>query len=157
MSDLEQELKAELVTHLDLSGFCLVAAGTAVQDTLNQMRDHNVNVCMVTAGERLAGIFTDRDVLSRVATQNERLNQPIDQVMTPDPITVGPETSAAAALWLMDAKGIRNLPVVGDDGRILGAMTHQAVIRYLAARYPIEVQNRPPNPEQFPRKQEGGD
>lgn len=157
MSDLEQELKAELVTHLDLSGFCLVTAGTAVQDALNQMRDQNVNVCMVTAGERLAGIFTDRDVLSRVATQNELLNQPIDHVMTPDPITVGPETSAAAALWLMDAKGIRNLPVVGDDGRILGAMTHQAVINYLAARYPIEVQNRPPHPEQFARKPEGGD
>ena len=32
-----------------------------------------------------------------------------------------------------------------------------AVINYLAARYPIEVLNRPPRPDQFPRKQEGGD
>ncbi len=154
---LEQELKTEQVTHLDLTGFCMVASGTAVQDALNEMRQHNVNVCIVTAGEHLAGIFTDRDVLSRVATHNDLLMQPIDTVMTPDPITIGPETSAAAALWLMDAKGIRNLPVVDEDGRILGAMTHQAVIHYLAARYPIEVQNRSPNPEQFPRKPEGGD
>jgi CBS domain-containing protein len=120
------------------------------------MRQQNVNMCMVTTGERLTGIFTDRDVLSRVAAQAEVLTQPIDTVMTPNPITVGPETSAAEALWLMDEKGIRNLPVVTADGRILGAMTHQAVINYLAARYPIEVQNRPPHPEQFPRKPEGG-
>ncbi|HRQ39254.1 MAG TPA: CBS domain-containing protein [Chloroflexota bacterium] len=154
---LEQELKIEQVTHLDLTGFCMVTSGTAVQDALTQMRHKNVNVCMVTAGEQLAGIFTDRDVLGRVASHPELLVQPIDAVMTPDPITIGPETSAAAALWLMDAKGIRNLPVVDEDGRVLGAMTHQAVIRYLAARYPIEVQNRPPHPEQFPRKPEGGD
>ncbi len=154
---LEQELKAEQVVHLDLTGFCLVAAGTAVQEALNQMREQQVNVCMVTTGDKLAGIFTDRDVLSRVAPHPETLAQPIETVMTADPITIGPETSAAAALWLMDAKGFRNLPVVGEDGRILGAMTHQAVIRYLAARYPIEVQNRPPHPEQFPRKPEGGD
>ncbi len=154
---LEQELKKEQVAHLDLTGFCLVAADTAVQDALNQMRNQQVNVCMVTAGEQLVGIFTDRDVLSRVATQQGVLSQPIETVMTTNHITVTPETSAAAALWLMDAKGIRNLPVVEADGRILGAMTHQAVIRYLAARYPIEVQNRPPNPEQYPRKPEGGD
>lgn len=154
---LEQELKTEQVTHLDLTGFCMVASGTAVQDALNEMRRQNVNVCMVTAGEKLAGIFTDRDVLSRVSTQPNVLSQPIETVMTADPITIGPETSAAAALWLMDAKGFRNLPVVDADGRILGAMTHQAVIHYLAARYPIEVQNRPPHPEQFPRKPEGGD
>ncbi|NJN54003.1 MAG: CBS domain-containing protein [Anaerolineae bacterium] len=155
--NLEHELKSEQVAHLDLSGFCLVAAGTAVQDTLQQMRQQNSTVCMVTNGGRLTGIFTDRDVLSRVASQNEVLSQPIESVMTRDPITVGPETSAAAALWLMDEKGIRNLPVVEADGRILGAMTHQAVIHYLAATYPIEVQNRPPHHEQFPRKQEGGD
>lgn len=154
---LEQELKAEQVVHLDLTAFCQVEAGTAVQDALTEMRHKNVNVCIVTAGEKLTGIFTDRDVLSRVANNSELLMQPIDTVMTADPITIGPETSAAAALWLMDAKGIRNLPVVDEDGRILGAMTHQAVIHYLAARYPIEVQNRPPHPEQFPRKPEGGD
>jgi CBS domain-containing protein len=154
---LEQELKSEQVTHLDLSGFCLVAVGTAVQDALAQMRHQKVNVCMVTAADRLAGIFTDRDALSRVAPHAELLTQPIETVMTADPITVGPETSAAAALWLMDAKGIRNLPVVGEDGRILGAMTYQAVIKYLAARYPIDVQNRPSRPEQFPRRREGGD
>jgi hypothetical protein len=35
-------------------------------------------------------------------------------------------------------------------------MTHQSIIHYLASRYPVEVQNQPPRPDQFPRKAEGG-
>ncbi|MCA9899094.1 MAG: CBS domain-containing protein, partial [Anaerolineales bacterium] len=77
-------------------------------------------------------------------------------IMTANPVTVTPDTSAADALWLMDEKKFRNLPVVGRDGKIRGNMTHQAVISFLAARYPVEVLNRPPRPDQFPRKQEGG-
>jgi hypothetical protein len=56
----------------------------------------------------------------------------------------------------MDENHFRNLPVIKADGEILGDMTHQAVIAYLAARYPVEVLNRPPKPDQFPRKPEGG-
>jgi CBS domain-containing protein len=128
------------------------------------MREQQVNVCLVTEGDTLKGILTDRDVLTKVANHPETLDQPIETVMTANPITVGPETSAAQALWLMDQYGFRNLPVVGGDGdpeaasgRVLGVMTHQAVINYLAARYPIEVLNRPSQPDQFPRKREGGD
>jgi len=154
---LEQELKSEKVTHLNLTGFCIVDSGTAVHETLGYMRQNKVNVCLVTENHSLIGIFTDRDVITKVAAQPDTLNQPIDSVMTADPISIKPDTTAANALWLMDDKGFRNLPVVGDDGRVVGNMTHQSVINYLAARYPVEVQNRPPRPDQFPRKQEGGD
>ncbi|MCP4360326.1 MAG: CBS domain-containing protein [Chloroflexi bacterium] len=154
---LKHELKAEQVAHLDLTEFCQVVSGTAVRDALTQMRRQKVNVCLVTVGNDLKGVFTDRDVMVRVATHSETLDQPIDEVMTADPITIRPTMSAAEALWLMDDKGFRNLPVVGDDGRLLGSMTHQAVINYLAARYPVEVLNRPPRPDQVSRKQEGGD
>lgn len=154
---LEQELRTEQVSHLDLSGFCQVASGTAVRDVLRQMRDHKVNVCLIMDGNSLIGIFTDRDALNKVASHPETGEQPIETVMTTNPIVANPKMSATEALWLMDENGFRNLPVVGDDGRVLGTMTHQAVINYLAARYPIEVLNRPSNPDQFARRREGGD
>ena len=56
----------------------------------------------------------------------------------------------------MDENHFRNLPIVDKDGRLLGNMTHQAIIRYLADRYPVEVLNRPIDPELFPRRAEGG-
>ena len=84
------------------------------------------------------------------------LERPVDEVMTTDPITVGPDASAADALRLMERNHFRNLPIVDGNGRLLGIMTHQAIIDYLADRYPVEVLNRPIDPERFPRKAEGG-
>jgi CBS domain-containing protein len=120
------------------------------------MRQSKTNVCLITNGNHLSGILTERDVLTKVATTPENLDVPVDEIMTPDPITVTPNVSAADALWLMDNKKFRNLPVIDEFGKIIGNMTHQAVISFLASRYPVEVLNRPPHPDQFPRKQEGG-
>lgn len=154
---LEHELNTEQVSHLDLSAFCQVVGGTAVREALHQMREHKVNVCLVIEETGLKGILTDRDVLFKVVAHPEMLDQPVEKVMTANPVTISPHSSAAKALWLMDEKGFRNLPVVEADGRVLGAMTHHAVIHYLAARYPVEVLNRPPQPDQFARRREGGD
>ncbi len=153
---LKQELTNERVAHLDLSKFCHIASGTAVRQALAEMRQNKTNVCLVSQRNELVGILTERDIMAKVATTPENLNQSVDEIMTPNPITVKPDSSAADALWLMDDKKFRNLPVVDDQGNIVGNMTHQAVISFLAARYPIEVLNRPPRPDQFPRKQEGG-
>ncbi|HEX6386642.1 MAG TPA: CBS domain-containing protein [Anaerolineae bacterium] len=153
---LEQELQAEKVAHLDLSGFCQLSSGTTVRDGLEKMRQAGHNVALVIDNNNLIGVFTDRDVLRKVATAPKTWDQPVDEVMTPNPVTVSPDSSAADALWLMDDRHFRNLPVVHQDGTILGNMTHRAVIEYLAARYPVEVLNRPLRPDQFPRKAEGG-
>ncbi len=153
---LKHELMSERVAHLDLSKFCQVPGGTAVHAALAEMRQSNTNVCLITQGNHLSGILTERDVLTKVATAPENLDVPVDEIMTRDPITVTPNVSAADALWLMDNKKFRNLPVIDEFGKIKGNMTHQAVISFLAARYPVEVLNRPPRPDQFPRKQEGG-
>ncbi len=153
---LKQELMNESVAHLDLSRFCQIVSGTAVRQTISEMRQRKTNVCLITSGSQLVGILTERDVLTKVAAMPENLDKPVDNIMTANPITVSPNSSAADALWLMDDKKFRNLPVVDEGGKIVGNMTHQAVISFLAARYPIEVLNRPPRPDQFPRKQEGG-
>ena len=153
---LESELRSERVSHLRLSGFTAVPVVTSVRDALDQMRTDGNTVCLVTQQRRLVGIFTERDVLRRVVEKQGVLDAPISTVMTADPISVGPEASAASALRLMEKHHIRNLPVVDASGQIVGSMTHMAVIDWLAAHYPVEVLNRPPDPERFPRKAEGG-
>jgi len=154
---LEQELQAENVSHLDLSGFSQVASGTTIREAIARMRAGRHNVCLVTAEDKLIGIFTDRDVLRKVVASPEVLDNPIDSVMTQNPITIKPDASAARALRLMDDNHFRNVPAVDDDGTVVGSMSHLAIVNYLATRYPIEVQNQPPRPDQFPRKAEGGD
>ena len=154
---LEQELQNEQVSHLDLSGFSQVVTGTTVRETIAKMRAERHNVCLITADEKLIGIFTDRDVLRKVAAHPEVLDDEIDSIMTQNPITINPDASAATALRMMDDNHFRNVPAVDAKGNIVGSMTHLAIVNYLATRYPIEVQNQPPRPDQFPRQAEGGD
>ena len=163
--NLQTDLKTEHVNHLDVSGVSLVPSGTSIRDTLAQMRADRKVVCLVLdsdrqpddeGGTRLVGIFTERDVMRKVIDAEEILDRPVDEVMTPNPITIGPDTPAADALRLMDENHFRNLPIIDRDGRLLGNMTHQAIIQYLADRYPVEVLNRPIDPERFPSKAEGG-
>ena len=160
--NLQTDLKTEHVSHLDVSGVSLVSAGTSIRDTLAQMRADRKVVCLVLEqpddgrGTQLAGIFTERDVMRKVIDTQNMLDRPVDDVMTPNPITIGPDTAAADALRLMEENHFRNLPIVDQDGNLLGNMTHQAIIQYLADRYPVEVLNRPIDPERFPSKAEGG-
>ena len=168
--NLQSDLKTEHVSHLLVSGFSKVSTGTSIRVTLAQMRADRQVVCLVvdnrgaSAGGQtddesriqLVGIFTERDVMRKVIDAPGVLDKPVDEVMTRNPITIGPDASAAEALRLMDENHFRNLPIVDKDGRLLGNMTHQAIIQYLAARYPVEVLNRPIDPERFPSRAEGG-
>lgn len=153
---LRDELKSEQVDHLDLTNFSQVRSGTSVKDVVSRMRKDGVNVCLIVEGGRLLGIFTDRDVLHKVVATPETWNEPIDSIMTPEPISISTDAAAADALWLMDEKSIRHLPAVDDSGNLAGNMTHQTIIGYLAGRYPIEILNLPPQPEQYPEQVEGG-
>ncbi len=154
--DLKEDLVTEQVNHMDLSGFCFVESGSTVRQAVKNMRQENVNVCLVRAQDELVGIVTDRDVLRKVAVHSEVWDKSVNSVMTPNPITIDQSASAADALWLMDEKRIRNLPAVDKSGKVVGNMTHQSIINYLAARYPTEILNLPPNPNQFPDQVEGG-
>jgi signal-transduction protein with cAMP-binding, CBS, and nucleotidyltransferase domain len=154
--NLKEDLHTEQVTHLDLNAFCQVESTSTVKEVVEMMRAENVNVCLIMEKGILSGILTDRDVLRRIAAHPEKWAEPVTTVMTPSPITIDPSASAAEALWLMDEKRIRNLPAVDGMGKVVGNMTHQAIINYLAARYPIEILNLPPRPDQIPEQVEGG-
>jgi CBS domain-containing protein len=153
---LENELKTERVSHLDLSGYSAIESGTPMTAVLDKLRADHRHVALVIGGGRLIGILTDRDIMRKVAPHPNALKSSVDVIMSRDPITVHPNTSAAEALRLMTEHHFRNLPVVDERGAIKGVMTHQAIIDFLSARYPEEVLNRPMSPDRFPRRAEGG-
>ena len=139
-----------------IDGVVLVTSGTTVRDAVAKMCDERVNVCLITSDGRLVGILSERDVLHKISDAPQLWDEPVDVVMTPDPITIGLDASVADALWLMNEKNIRSLPAVRKSGEIAGNMTYRALIDYLAARYPIEVLNLPPRPDQVAENVDGG-
>jgi CBS domain-containing protein len=72
---------------------------------------------VVMQGSFLAGIVTERDVLRAAASGHDLRDSAVSEWMTPDPQSLGPESSPEEAAQIMLLHGFRHLPVV--DGRHL--------------------------------------
>jgi CBS domain-containing protein len=99
------------------------------QDTVRAaadlMKARKCGSVLITAGEALIGIFTERDVVFRVVAEGrDPTKTRLSEVMTANPVTVAPHEPAISALRLMEDSGFRHLPVV-DDGRILGVVSRR--------------------------------
>jgi CBS domain-containing protein len=80
------------------------------------------SVLVVDDRKVLCGIFTGRDAVRVLATRVNVASTTLAQSMTPDPVTIAPDSRAIDALRLMSNKGFRHLPVV-EDGKIWGVVS----------------------------------
>ena len=105
-----------------------------------EMDRHHVGAILVMEGGRIAGIFTERDVLSRVvAADLDPSTTPIERVMTRDPITVASSTTVEEVMALFTNKRFRHLPVV-DDGRLVGLVSIGDVLRRMVDSHRHEAE-----------------
>ena len=107
-----------------------VTPDETVQLAIMRMLEENVGSVAVCEGNRLVGIFTERDVL-RLAGENTELQElRIGDVMTRRVLTVSPDDDILAAGALMAERRIRHLPVV-QDGMVMGIVGLRDVTRSL--------------------------
>jgi CBS domain-containing protein len=93
-------------------------------------------VVVLDATDRMAGIFTERDVMTKVvAAHRDPDTTTLAEVMTPSPDTIGPDDTAAEALDMMRKRGYRHLPVV-EGGRLIGMVS----VRDLYATALVELE-----------------
>lgn len=87
---------------------------------------------LVLERDVLAGIFTSRDFLNRIAADRRDPQQvTLGDVMTPTPRTLRPRDPVAFAINWMAIEGFRNVPIVDDAGGVLGVLTVWDVMRHL--------------------------
>lgn len=96
---------------------------TTVGEAAKLMADSGGSAVVVIENEALVGIFTERDAVFRViAQERDPRTTRLDEVMTPAPMTVGPDRSFGYALQLMHEHGFRHVPVV-EDGKPVGIVS----------------------------------
>jgi CBS domain-containing protein len=89
-----------------------------VFDVASLMVQHNIGAVPVLRDGELAGIFTERDLMSRVvAAGKDPARTTVSQVMTEDPLTVAPNDPLETCMTLMKRHGFRHVPVC--SGRVL--------------------------------------
>jgi CBS domain-containing protein len=114
-----------------------------------ELMSREVHDCvLIVDGDQLRGIFTSRDFLNRIAA---RRGDPraiaLGSVMTRSPRTLRPRDGIAFAINWMAIEGFRNVPIVDDDGRVLGVLTIWDVMRHLERIFDeIDATPRPTPP-----------
>lgn len=119
-----------------------IAEDHSVLDAAHTMNEHRIGALVVTRGERVVGIFTERDILNRVvAAERDPQQTLVRDVMSAPVACCTPETTREECRAAMRSRRLRHLPVVQDD-RLIGIVSigdvlesveedHVATIRYL--------------------------
>jgi CBS domain-containing protein len=129
---IERNLMENTVEVLQPRQPVTVRTTTTIQDAIQTMLAHNIGALLVVDKDgKLLGIFSERDLLTKVAGQHEHYAElPVAQFMTKDPETVTTEATLTFALHKMDIGGYRHLPIV-TDGRPSGVVSVRDMLRHI--------------------------
>lgn len=125
----------------------VLGAGASVLDALRlmQQRRHGA-VVVVDDARKVVGIFTERDVLYKVAgTGIDPARARLREHMTPDPVVLHAGDPIGLALNKMSIGGYRHVPIVDGTGAPVGMLALKDVGRFLAEFFPEAAVNLPPD------------
>ncbi|MCH8966578.1 MAG: CBS domain-containing protein [Planctomycetes bacterium] len=132
-----------------------IGVDQSVGDAISLMQDRNIGCVVVTKDGKPAGIFTERDVLTKVLGGDIPLTAPIVDLMTSSPQVIQESSSVADVIRCMHGGGFRHLPVVDGDGALRGVVSVKRIVEYLVEHFPSAVFNLPPDPGQTQLAREG--
>jgi CBS domain-containing protein len=102
-----------------------------VLEALQAMSDHNVGAMPVLEGQRLLGVFSERDYARKIVLKGRHSNDtPVREVMTREVVTVGPDETLENCMCLMNEKHIRHLPVV-EEGNLVSHFSIRDLMQWM--------------------------
>jgi CBS domain-containing protein len=109
---------------------CAIDADKPVAYAAKMMRDEDVGLAPIVEGDRLVGTLTDRDIAIRVVAEGkDPESTPVREVASTDLVTIDPDQELDEALRLMAQHQVRRLPVVEEDGRLVGVVAQADVAK----------------------------
>jgi len=111
----------------------------SVESAAAMLAEKRIGAMPVMDGDRVAGIFSERDVLYQLKDVGaEALAKQVKEIMTSDVVSVSSDSSAIGALSLMTKRRIRHLPVVDQD-RLVGFVSIGDLVKYRIDRIEAEA------------------
>lgn len=153
--DLAKNLKIDSVSRLHPNPPLRMSPNGTVAEAIQLLRQEQVGCLLACEGEKLVGIFTERDLMRRVLALGKPLTMTLAECMTPDPVVVDNKEPVGAAIRRMEEGGYRHLPVVDETGKVTGVLSVKRIVHYLVEHFPSTVYNLPPDPDAVQKDREG--
>jgi CBS domain-containing protein len=106
-----------------------VSPDQTIQEAATIMRDEDTGVVPIADGGNLVGVVTDRDIAIRAVAEGKSASTRVTEVASKDLVTIDPDQDLDEALRLMAQHQVRRLPVVEEDGRLVGVVSQADVAR----------------------------
>jgi CBS domain-containing protein len=121
---------AKPITDVMSANPCAIDASKPVAYAAKMMKEEHVGLAPIVEGDRLVGALTDRDIVTRVVAEGrDPQSVTVREVASTELVTVDPQQDLDEALRLMASHQVRRLPVVEEDGRLVGVLAQADVAR----------------------------
>jgi CBS domain-containing protein len=105
-------------------------SGSSVIEAARLMRDDDVGIVPIVEGGKLVATLTDRDITIRVVAEGKSVeNTTVGEIASRELVTVDPQQDLDEALRLMARHQVRRLPVVEEDGKLVGIVAQADIAR----------------------------
>ena len=109
---------------------CTIDADKSVAYAAKMMKDEDVGLAPIVEGDKLIGMLTDCDIAIRVVAEGRNPDQvTVREVASKQVVTIDPQQDLDEALRIMAKHQVRRLPVVEEDGRLVGVVAQADVAR----------------------------
>jgi CBS domain-containing protein len=125
---------SEPLTAIRLAQPHIVAPGTAVSRAVELLLADPAGAVVVADAAGIVGIFTERDILKKVAGRPGAQAVPIESAMTPDPVILRDTDTVATALNKMAVGGFRHIPLVHGQ-TLVGVVTASELMQWFMQKY----------------------
>jgi CBS domain-containing protein len=144
------------VSVLATDDYVVVSPFTPLSQAIEAMKSDEGGCVIISADGRVAGIFTERDLLTKILGNEVDLESPISLWMQARVETLTQEATIGDAVRLMNERSFRNIPLVKPNGELTGSISVFDIITYLAECYPKTTMNLPPLSQQVMDTVDGG-
>ncbi len=118
-----------------------VPVTASVRETLKLMAEKNIGAVLVMEGEKIAGIFSERDYARHAARRESLLlDEPVSEFMTRAVYYVSPKQTVEECMALMTSKHIRHLPVLDEDHKLVGLISIGDVVKQVLEEKETTIQ-----------------
>jgi len=117
-----------------------IGGDATVYEAVLAMVEANVGALLVTEGDEISGIFTERDYLRRIAVEGRRSRDTsVREVMSSPVLIVNPGTTVDETMALMTDRRIRHAPVVAD-GALVGMISIGDLVKFISKKQIFQIQ-----------------
>jgi CBS domain-containing protein len=127
---LSTKSKGVITTHPDQT----------LRDVVVLLTEHNIGALVVVdENSKLVGIISERDIIRRAAQSETIFSLPVSEVMTKDVVTGLPQDDVISVAHTMTEKRFRHLPILDDEGRLVGIISIGDVLKSQRDQYRGEI------------------